>query len=136
MSDNVLQQFTGRLAKNPTNHTEDSDAADDCGSFGYLRGVRDRALFLELRRKDGNIIALGYAWLERVEYDASIGLILHFTGLKVKVAGRNLNAEVRPNLRLVDALCRHRVPWIKESEERDVILASKQSIVIEALHIE
>ncbi len=35
-------------------------SADDLGSFGWLRGIRDRAIMLELRQKNGNVVAIGY----------------------------------------------------------------------------
>jgi hypothetical protein len=41
----------------------ETEAPDDLGAFGWLRGVRDRALMLELRRKDDSVMAFAYAWL-------------------------------------------------------------------------
>ena len=43
----------------------------DLGAFGWLRGVHERAAMLELRRKDGSIVAFAYHWLERAEFDPS-----------------------------------------------------------------
>jgi hypothetical protein len=48
---------------------------------------------LELRRKRGTITALGYVWLEWVDFDSSEGLTLKFAGTLVKIAGRRLNGE-------------------------------------------
>jgi hypothetical protein len=47
--------------------------AADLGAFGFLRGVRDRAVMLELRWKDGSVVAFAYAWLERAGFDPSEG---------------------------------------------------------------
>ena len=63
MKDNVLQHFAGRAANSSTGSEQDGEGAEDYGAFGWLRGIRDRALMLELRKKDGSIIAFGYAWL-------------------------------------------------------------------------
>lgn len=80
-----------------------------------LRGMRERATMLELRKKDGNITAIGYAWIEKIEFDPSEGITIHALGQQVKIKGRNLNAEVRPGVSLFQGLTRHRVPWIQES---------------------
>src|SRR5258707_5878740 len=76
---------------------DDANDFDDLGAFGWLRGVRDRALMLELRRRDGSALALGYAWLERAEFDPSEGITLCFGGKTVRITGRNLDNEARPN---------------------------------------
>ena len=49
-------------------------------AFGFLRGVRDRAIMLELRHRDGRISAVGYAWLSGAEFDPSAGITLSFGG--------------------------------------------------------
>ena len=136
MRDNsVLSQFTSRVATAPSRDEAEPEAAagqvDDLGAFGWLRGVRDRAIMLELRRRDGSVVALGYSWLERIEYDSSTGITLRFAGQTVKITGRNLNAELRPNVRLLDGLCRHRVPWIQEADEPSSLRADRQATVIE-----
>ena len=46
---------------------DEAEALQDLGAFGWLRGVRDRAVMLELRQKDGGIVAFPYAWLERAD---------------------------------------------------------------------
>jgi hypothetical protein len=135
---NVLAQFTSKLAPtrsqtDPSPETE-SGQEEDLGAFGWLRGVRDRAVMLELRRKDGSVVALGYSWLERIEFEPSSGITLRFAGQTVKIAGRNLNTELRPNVRLLDGLCRHRVPWIQEADEPSSLRADRRAIVIE--HVE
>lgn len=135
MSDNVLRQFTSRIIKPEQDNEANGDGSEDLGNFGWLRGVRDRAIMLELHRNDGSITALGYAWLERVEFDPSEGITLRFTGQTIKIIGRNLNAEARPNVRLMNGLVRHKIPWIKEADQSTVMAATKQSIVIERMVI-
>jgi hypothetical protein len=105
----------------------------DLGYFGVLRGTAERSVMLELRKCDGNIMAIGYAWLERIEFDPSEGIRLFAAHLEVVIAGRNLNREVRPNLRLFEALARHRVPWLREADEGEAMEAPQQATVIESI---
>ena len=136
MSDSVLQQFRGKIVSEQPAHSPEGDAAEDMGAFAILRGVRDFARFLELRKKDGTVIAIGYSWLERIEYDGGHRMTLRFTNQIVNILGRNLNAEIRPNVRLLDGLARHRVPWVREFSERDTLNADKQGLVIEEIQLE
>jgi hypothetical protein len=140
MKDNVLAQFASKLppSRTPREAEPEPDVGleDNLGAFGWLRGVRDRAVMLELRRKDGSAVALGYSWLERVDFDPSAGITLKFAGQTVKIAGRNLNAEQRPNVRLLDGLVRHRVPWLREAAETELRAASRSDSIIEDIQIE
>lgn len=108
---------------------------DDLGAFGWLRGQRERAVMLELRRRNGNIIGLGYSWLERAEFDPSQGITLYFLGKTVKITGSNLNAETRPNVRLFNGILRHRVPWIQEADQVTAMRAAKDAIIIERIEV-
>jgi len=68
---------------------------EECPAFGYLRGIRDRALSIEFRFASGNREAFPYSWLGPVKYNPSHGLLLKFTGDLVYLAlieGSNLNA--------------------------------------------
>ena len=136
MNDSLFKQFSTRALHAAAPAEAESDAFDDFGAFSFLRGVRDRALMLELRKKDGSVTALGYSWLERVEFDPSEGLTLHFGSQKVRIVGRNLGSEARPNVRLLDGLVRHRVPWIREAGEPEVMKAAPANVVIEEISIE
>lgn len=115
------------------NGTDLEDSQDDYGAFGFLRGVRDRALFLELRLKDGNIRAIGYAWIEGIDFDRSEGLLLHVAGQRIRIKGRNLDAEVQPNITLLKGLTRHRVPYIQEADNAMAMKTSGQSILVESI---
>ena len=53
---------------------------EECVAFGYLRGIRDRALSLELRLANGNRQAFPYSWLGPMAYNPSAGLLLKFVG--------------------------------------------------------
>lgn len=115
------------------NGAEAATEADDVGAFGWLRVPRERAVMLELRRRSGNITGLGYSWLERAEFDPSQGITLYFLGKTVKIIGSNLNAEVRPNVRLFAGILRHRVTWIQEADQVTAMRAAKDAPVVERI---
>ena len=77
----------------------------------------------------------GYAWLDEVEFNPSDGITLHFSGKTVRIAGRNLNGEARPNVRLLAGIARHRVPWIQEADGPTEMTAAKNAVVIEDIAI-
>lgn len=131
---NLLDRHLPSRAGLPPRDGEE-EAPDDLGAFGWLRGVRDRALMLELRFKDGSVKARSYAWLEAADYDPSEGITLKFGGEKVKITGRNLNAELRTNLRLFTGILRHRVPWIQEADRPTAMAAEKGRVVIERIEL-
>jgi len=114
---------------------DDADAPQDLGAFGWLRGVRDRAVMLELRHKDGGIVAFPYAWLERADFDPSEGITLKFGAEKIKITGRNLNGEARPNVRLFDGIVRQRVPWVQEADQAAAMEAAEKATVIERIDL-
>lgn len=130
----ILPRYTKRdgEASNVVGDIDDG-VADDLGSFGWLRGIRDRAIMLELRKKDGNILAIGYGWLERIEFNPSDGITLSNAGQKIHIKGRNLNAEVRQSIKLFEGIARHRVPWIQEADEPTHLEAGDSSTVVEAI---
>ena len=88
---------------------------------------------LELRRRDGTISAFAYAWLDHAELEPSVGIRLHFGGHCVSITGRNLNAEIRPNVRLFAAIVRHRVPWLREADGTTAFQAEPGAVVIERI---
>ena len=135
MTDSLPHKY---IQRTPSDNGDNSpmpevESLDDLGSFGWLRGVRDRAVMLELRKKDGNILAVGYAWLDKAEFDPSIGITLHTGGQTIKLRGRNLNTEARPNVRLFQGITRHRVPWIQEADEPAAMEARGQGTLVEEI---
>jgi hypothetical protein len=125
---------SSRILSLPT----ESEAAEDFGAFGWLRGAKERAVMLELRQRTGNIIAIGYGWLERAEFDPSIGITLLVPGQRILIRGRNLNAEIRPNVLLFEGITRHRVPWVAEYRDCNSMLRNSgcgddASVLIESI---
>jgi hypothetical protein len=135
MKGELLKRYTGKPEDDLAHAAGGDEGLDDLTSFGCLRGIRDRAIMLELRHKDGNIDSFPYAWLSRARFNPSEGIILSFGGETVTITGRNFNAEVRPNVRLFTALVRHRVAWIQESAGPTAFAAGRDSIVVELIHI-
>ena len=135
MSDSsILDRFTavGRLGREPVVEPQppskpepDADAADDLGCFGYLRGQRERAVMLQLRRRTGEMLAITYGFVERIGYDPSDGITLHLGSQLIRIRGTNLNAEVRPNVRLFEGLTRHRIGWIQERSSQEASFSSR-----------
>ena len=60
MTDKFLHHRPGRLSEDRFDLTPSGDggAVDDFHSFGWLRGIRERASMLELRKKSGNVLAV------------------------------------------------------------------------------
>ena len=136
MTDRILQKYAsgrGPDAGSDAELPDDADASDDLGSFGWLRGTRDRAVMLELRKKTGNALAVSYGWLERVEFDPSEGITLHLGGQKITIKGRNLNGEARPQVRLFNGICRHRVSWIQEADQSADLQANMALPIVEQI---
>ena len=131
MTDSVLTKYT----RKPDDSGDATEADDDLGSFGWLRGMRERAVMLELRHKDGNITAIGYAYIEKIEFDPSAGITLHALGKVIIIQGRNLNTEVRPNVRLFQGLTKHRVPWIQAADEPARQDTSPVSTIVERIEV-
>jgi hypothetical protein len=51
-----------------------------------------------------------------VEFNPTEGITLHVHGEKIRIKGRNLNAEIRPEVRLFQGITRHRVAWVQETD--------------------
>lgn len=135
MSDRILQRYLQRQPESERSDESEPEGLDDLGSFGWLRGIRDRAIMLELRRKDGSVSAFDYSWLERAEFDASEGIALHFGGKTVVITGRFLNAEARPNVRLFASIVRHRVPWIQEAGGSLAMATPKGTAIVDSISV-
>lgn len=141
MNESVLKRFAGRAGESIAENRNgidavrnfDSEMADDCGAFGFLRGMRERGIMLELRKKDGSITAIGYGYLERAEFDPGEGITLHVLGQRIRLKGRNLNAEVRPSIRLFEGITRHKIAWVREADHRESMTAEDSATIIDVI---
>lgn len=132
MSDRILDRYVPARGDSAAADSE-QEGTDDLGAFGFLRGARERATMMELRRKDGSIRAISYGWLEVADFDPSDGITLKVHGQTIRIKGRHLNLECRPEVRLFSAICRHKVAWIQQADEPALMEADKQAVVIASI---
>ena len=131
---NLLDRIMHRVpaAGANENHVNEETEIDDLGVFGFLRGSKERAPMLELRKRSGHTLAVGYGMFE-VEFNPSEGVTLHFGDRKVKIKGRNLNAETKPKIKLFEGIARHRVPWVREMSEPERLKAEASDTVVDSI---
>lgn len=60
-------------------------------------------------------------------------IILHVHGEKIRIKGRNLNAEVRPEVRLFQGIARHRVAWVQEADRPGSLNGGERTTLIEEI---
>jgi hypothetical protein len=118
-----LSDILGRV---PNEKESDQDAeAESCPAFGYLRGIRERALAVEFRLRDGNAEWFAYSCLVSWRHNPSVGLLLKFTGdvtSLVLIRGSNLDMLVGNSMvNLTDrGFQRHRIVWVREMDEEEL----------------
>jgi hypothetical protein len=134
VSDRVLSKYLNRseTTGEPGEEQSSADGNEDFGAFGWVRGTRDRAIMLELRKSSGDILAVGYSWIEQIEFVPSL-ITLHLGSQKITIKGRNLNAETRPQIRLFQGLTRHRVSFIQEVGTSTHTAIDKSTITIDLI---
>lgn len=125
-----LRKYLGRTGGSGAEADESDLDSEQFGAFCWLRGVKDRAVCLELRKKDGEILAINYGWIERFQFTPADGITLSASGQKFRIKGRNLNAEARP---LFQNICRHRVLWVMETDRTANVKAGQEATVIEKI---
>jgi hypothetical protein len=135
MSDRLLDRYTGRRS---TGDVEveggfEPDGNEDLGCFGWLRTPRERAVMLELRKKNGVIVAIAYSYVDRVEFSPSDGITLRCGQEKIRIKGRGLNNEIRPQVRLFQGIARQRVTWIQETDASSQLRADKSAVIVEVI---
>jgi hypothetical protein len=107
-------------------------------AFGYLRGTRDRAMFVEFRLADGTVWAFPYSWMGPARFHPSQGIVLYFVGdavHQVTIQGWNLNAEGEGVSLFGRGLLRHRIVWVREMSEDEAQRAAKGETVVEKISI-
>jgi hypothetical protein len=107
----------------------------ETAAFGYLRGVRDRALNVEFRRAaEGDTVSFPYGWLGPTRYHPSEGIQLLFAGSElylVSLHGRHLNGAAG----LYGHLLRHRVTWCREAGPGESRTLPEAACVVERIEI-
>ncbi|HVS70808.1 MAG TPA: hypothetical protein VHQ47_06110 [Phycisphaerae bacterium] len=136
MNERLMERFSTLVrdgaATQERQPATESEGIEDLLAFGVLRGIRERAVMLELRKRTGNILAIDYGGLE-VEFDPSEGIVLHtMSGRKVVIKGRNLNA-VTQTVSLFHGLTRHRVSWVQEMGQNKLFQTEQGATVVESI---
>ncbi len=125
----------GRIPAAPVPAAETDE--DECPAFGFVRGIRDRAVMLEFRFATGDSKSFPYHWLGPVTYNRSAGLLLKFVGdliYLVLIEGSNLNVLVHGAVSLYDrGINRHRITWIREMSRQQLQQAGEEEIAIERI---
>jgi hypothetical protein len=116
-----------------------AEEEEETPAFGFLRGIRDRAVNIEFRRdSEGDQFSFPYGWLGPTRHHPSVGIQMLFAGSElylVTVRGRNLNAVVS-GLTLYDrGILRHRVTWVREAAREESRALPDAACVIERITI-
>ena len=61
------------------------------------------------------------------------GITLHVHGDKTQIKGRNLNAEARPEVRLIQGIAHHRIAWVQEADRPKSMYPSERGTVVEEI---
>ena len=107
--------------------------AEILGCFTLLRGTRERAVSLELRRRTGEILAIPYSYISRIDYAPAGGIRICCGNDTVHIRGSNLNREVRPRVTLFGGLARHAVPCVTEADRAASLQAPGDAVIVEAI---
>lgn len=131
MSGKLLEKYASRPLDALAGEPEED--AEDLGAFGFLRGMQTRSLFVELRKRDGESMAVASSFIDRIHFDPSEGITLHCGSRTISISGKNLNKEIRPNVTLFQGLTRARVPWIAETDQAVALQAPKDAVIVDAI---
>jgi hypothetical protein len=129
----MLERYVGRASGSDLPGDPDDGEPEVLGCFGLLRGVRERAVSLELRRRTGECLAIPYGYIARMEFSPSGGILLCCGAETVRLRGINLNREVRPRVTLFGGLARHAVPWVCEADRAAALAEGKNAVVVESI---
>ena len=119
----------------PATEPADLETVEDQGGYGIVRAPRERALMVELRKKDGTVLAVPYAMIEQVRFSPSDGITIHACGREVRISGRNLNPQTSSRVGLFNGLCRHRVAWIMECTRSAIQTGGEAAAQVEAISL-
>lgn len=136
----LLEGVADRRGRPAPKEAEECDE-QACAAFGYLRGLREQALMLELRFRDGDREWYPYNLLASCRYNPSVGILLRFTGdvvTLVLLRGSNLDALIHQGaVNLTDmGIQRHRILWVRELDEAELRRAPKGEPTIDRIEVE
>lgn len=129
----MADDVTGRYAARPTIaervQRETAKEGKEYKAFDAIAANRRQEPMLELRFKDGNSIALPYAFLVRIEWDPSDGIVLKYTSCLVRISGRHLT-------HLQQKLIRHDVTWLAEIDDIHATELPKDEAVVISIELQ
>lgn len=114
MDDDVLRRFQTQFGRSSSDHEEDRDELD-LGCFGWMRGMRERSVMLELRKRTGHLIAVPYGFIDLIEFEPSHGIVVTAGRTRVELAGHGFSRETRPGVSLLAGIINSRVSWVREA---------------------
>jgi hypothetical protein len=132
---NSVAPFPRRVSR------EEEGDEESCLAYGYLRGLREQAITLEFRYRDGNTDAHSYSHLASFRFNPSVGVLLKFTSdvtTLVLIEGSNLDAMLPGrSVNLIDrGIARYRVTYVREMDEDELRRAGEADITIDQIKIE
>jgi hypothetical protein len=130
--DSALNRYLGGRGGRSGSHDISEIEEMEGSTFGRIRGMRDRAIMLELRRKTGQIKAISYSAIFRIEFDPSEGITIFHGRDVIKVRGQHLNSQ-KDRRGLFEAITRNLVPWVQETSQSAALQADKDACIIEAI---
>lgn len=113
----------------------EEESEEDFGSFGYLRGIKERSIMLEFRFLNGNTEAMPYHSLERLVYNPSEGLLLQFHDGKIRLKGQKFNTVQSNGIVFLQALLRNRITWVQESDELKAKILDPNRVIFSKIEI-
>jgi hypothetical protein len=129
-------------ARAPKEQQAEKDAPEEesCPAFGYLRGIKDRALAVEFRLRDGNSEWYSYSLLASWQHNPSAGLLLKFTGdvvTLVLIHGSNLGAVLpERGINLTDrGLQRQRITFVREMDDAELRRSGRGEPTIDCIEV-
>lgn len=128
----TIEELIHRRSRKESDPAE-TESTEEYPCFGFLRGQRERAFALELRKKTGEILALPYHLFESVRYAPATGIHLKAAGQEITIDGRNLNGG-KDQVSLFAAITRQRVVWIGELQRGDLASAASIPPTVESIH--
>jgi hypothetical protein len=119
---------------------DEVEVESDGRCFGFLRGVGDRALNLELKRShEGDTVSFPYSWLGATRYHPSLGILLLFSAsdtFGIRIRGRNLNKMLSNGMSLYDkGIMRHRITYIRDMRTNESSAAENDDCVVDQIEI-
>ncbi|MEZ6142943.1 MAG: hypothetical protein R3B84_20455 [Zavarzinella sp.] len=97
--------------------------------YGFVRGIRDRAMMLDCQWKSGNRQGFSYHWLSRVELDLSGIVRLSFGPIRIELRGTHLTT-------IYQLAIQQRLVWIREQDPIREQVSSTDTVIEQILVME